>query len=198
MAFRPLVIGTVIALFGSIMFAVSGQAVAEETVNYGQQILPINCVYEVVDTGTQTLRYLTPETCPDPPTTEPLDAVPSETTSQNPSQTTPASNFSRPTDQTPDTNSSPSQTTITPAPAPDNPAPNTKLLLDVVTKRYDIILIVVAVIYVIIILAKQHRAPTSRGTMRPNQKPRKKTTKHPKKTKKANNKKRPTKTKKRL
>lgn len=36
---------------------------AEQT-NLKVRILPIDCLFEVIDVGTQQLRYLTPETCP--------------------------------------------------------------------------------------------------------------------------------------
>ena len=61
---RPLAINTIITLCSVSLLVLSGRVAAEETVSYGQQILPIDCLYEVVDSGTQTLRYLTPETCP--------------------------------------------------------------------------------------------------------------------------------------
>lgn len=54
-----------------------------ENTTYKQQILPIDCVYEVIDVGTQKLRYLTPETCPidpgPPVITEPSGETPETT-----------------------------------------------------------------------------------------------------------------------
>jgi hypothetical protein len=58
-----------------------------ETTSYKQQILPIDCVYEVIDVGTQKLRYLTPETCPvdpgPPVITEPSGESPDTTAGSN-------------------------------------------------------------------------------------------------------------------
>lgn len=45
------------------IFSIAVPVCAEESV-FKQQILPIDCLYEVVDVGTQKLRYLTPDTCP--------------------------------------------------------------------------------------------------------------------------------------
>lgn len=73
-----------IVLFFVITLSITSIASAEQT-NYKQQILPIDCVYEVIDVGTQKLRYLTPETCPvdpgppvitEPPTVTTPDAEP--------------------------------------------------------------------------------------------------------------------------
>jgi hypothetical protein len=52
-----------IVLLFLMLLPLSGIALAENT-TYKQQILPIDCLYEVIDVGTQKLRYLTPETCP--------------------------------------------------------------------------------------------------------------------------------------
>jgi hypothetical protein len=62
-----------------LMLTVHSFASAEST-SYKQQILPIDCIFEVIDVGTQKLRYLTPETCPvdpgPPVITEPSGASP--------------------------------------------------------------------------------------------------------------------------
>lgn len=59
----------------AVLFLGTASAYAETT-TLRQQILPIDCIYEVIDVGTQKLRYLTPETCPidpGPPTvTDPI------------------------------------------------------------------------------------------------------------------------------
>ena len=47
-----------------IIFSLSGTTVHAETTLFRQQILPIDCIYEVIDVGTQQLRYITPATCP--------------------------------------------------------------------------------------------------------------------------------------
>lgn len=64
-----------------LLVITASTAALAETTTFKQQILPINCVYEVVDTGTQQLRYVTPDTCPidpgPPVVTEP--ASPSST-----------------------------------------------------------------------------------------------------------------------
>lgn len=74
----------------ALLIPTSGVVYAENT-TYKQQILPIDCIYEVIDVGTQKLRYLTPETCPidpgPPVVTEPSGG--GETTPQ----TTPATNW---------------------------------------------------------------------------------------------------------
>lgn len=54
--------------------SVISQSVYAETFNSKLRILPIDCVFEVIDIGTQQLRFLTPETCPSepiPPVVEP-------------------------------------------------------------------------------------------------------------------------------
>lgn len=51
----------VIGLF--ILIIYNSIAIAETT-NFRQQVLPIDCIYEVINVGTQQLRYITPETCP--------------------------------------------------------------------------------------------------------------------------------------
>ena len=53
-----------------------------ETTNLKQQILPIDCIYEVVDVGSQKLRYITPETCPIDPG-PPVITVPTDNISQS-------------------------------------------------------------------------------------------------------------------
>lgn len=58
-------------------FLLYGSVAVAETTNFRQQVLPIDCVYEVVNVGTQQLRYITPETCPidpgPPVVTEPVE-----------------------------------------------------------------------------------------------------------------------------
>ena len=65
----------VLLLLFALLLAGTSTALAEVT-QFKQQILPIDCVYEVIDVGTQKLRYLTPETCPvdpgPPVVTEPI------------------------------------------------------------------------------------------------------------------------------
>jgi hypothetical protein len=73
-----------IVLFGAV-------AHAEQT-RFKQQILPIDCVYEIIDVGTQTLRYLTPDTCPVDPgppviTTEDVPSNPSTINTSQPQRT---------------------------------------------------------------------------------------------------------------
>ena len=69
-----------------VLLPLSNVAIAENT-TYKQQILPIDCVYEVIDVGTQKLRYLTPETCPidpgPPVITEPSGETPINTSDTN-------------------------------------------------------------------------------------------------------------------
>lgn len=71
-------------LAGAIIVCMNMSASAEST-QFKQKILPIDCVYEVVDAGTQRLRYLTPATCPvdpgPPVVTEP--ANPTESFNQD-------------------------------------------------------------------------------------------------------------------
>lgn len=71
-----------------ILLGVSGVSIAETT-TFKQQILPIDCVYEVIDVGTQKLRYITPESCPidpgppivtEPPTTPVTPVSPAQPT----------------------------------------------------------------------------------------------------------------------
>lgn len=73
-----------VIFFLAVCTFATGVVSAEQT-KYKQQILPIDCVYEVIDVGTQKLRYLTPATCPvdpgppvvtEPPTETTPDAVP--------------------------------------------------------------------------------------------------------------------------
>jgi hypothetical protein len=75
-----------IVLFLISLVPLSSVAIAENT-TYKQQILPIDCIYEVIDVGTQKLRYLTPETCPidpgPPVITEPSVNVPANTPDSN-------------------------------------------------------------------------------------------------------------------
>ena len=54
---KYVVLGIITIIFGSAV-------VGAETTNFRQQILPIACIYEVIDVGTQQLRYITPDTCP--------------------------------------------------------------------------------------------------------------------------------------
>jgi hypothetical protein len=76
-----------IVLFTIAILTLAGIATAEQT-SYKQQILPIDCIYEVIDVGTQKLRYLTPETCPVDPgppviTEPPTASSPDEITEYN-------------------------------------------------------------------------------------------------------------------
>jgi hypothetical protein len=48
----------------AVIFLLLSNVTLAETTNFKQQILPIDCIYEVVDVGSQKLRYITPETCP--------------------------------------------------------------------------------------------------------------------------------------
>lgn len=161
-------------IFCSIILAVflmatsaSARVTAQETVNYGQQILPIDCVYEVVDTGTQTLRYLTPETCPTDPNT-PVTEEPQPSAATDAPATTP---IIRPADS-----SSPRQTTQQTGPPgkPNAPAdqhaeldppnqqsnPSFAEMVDYVIKRYDIIILVVILSYLLVMLSGKHKKQT--------------------------------------
>ncbi len=51
-------------LIGLFSIVIGSSVAGAEATNFRQQILPINCLYEVVNVGTQQLRYITPETCP--------------------------------------------------------------------------------------------------------------------------------------
>lgn len=68
-----------LAIFITLFISTTGIVSAEQT-TYKQQILPIDCVYEVIDVGTQKLRYLTPETCPVDPGPPVITEPPIETT----------------------------------------------------------------------------------------------------------------------
>lgn len=69
-------------ILGLMVIIVGSSITIAETTNFRQQILPIDCIYEVVNAGTQQLRYITPETCPidpgppvvtEPPATNMID-----------------------------------------------------------------------------------------------------------------------------
>lgn len=68
-----------IAIIIIVSLFMTSSLVFAETTTFKQQILPIDCIYEVIDVGTQKLRYITPETCPIDPgppiVTEPLNPV---------------------------------------------------------------------------------------------------------------------------
>lgn len=51
-----------LALSFGFSMVLTSTAFAEDT-TFTQQILPLNCVFQVVDVGTQTLRYITPAAC---------------------------------------------------------------------------------------------------------------------------------------
>ena len=48
-------------------FCIITGSVGAESVKYKVRILPKDCIFEVIDIGTQELRFLTPETCPKDP-----------------------------------------------------------------------------------------------------------------------------------
>jgi hypothetical protein len=75
-----------------ILLGASSMSIAETT-TFTQQILPIDCIYEVIDVGTQKLRYITPETCPIDPgppivTEPPISPVTPDSPAQSTQTTT--------------------------------------------------------------------------------------------------------------
>lgn len=72
-----------VLILSLLLVLTANTVVKAENTSYKQQILPIDCVYEVIDVGTQKLRYLTPETCPidpgPPVITEPSGETPDTT-----------------------------------------------------------------------------------------------------------------------
>ncbi|MCU0667316.1 MAG: hypothetical protein MUF85_01740 [Patescibacteria group bacterium] len=73
---NKLLIITTLVLNLIISFPIISKA---ESTKYTQRILPIDCLYEVIDAGSQTLRFLTPDTCPIEPQDPIITNPPGET-----------------------------------------------------------------------------------------------------------------------
>ncbi len=52
------------SILGFLILVSGGSVAVAETTSFQQQVLPIDCIYEVINVGTQQLRYITPDTCP--------------------------------------------------------------------------------------------------------------------------------------
>jgi hypothetical protein len=63
---------TTIALLGALWISVP---VFAEHTTFSQKILPLNCVFEVINVGTQELRYLTPAECGQVVSTPPTNST---------------------------------------------------------------------------------------------------------------------------
>lgn len=68
----------------TLLIIFSSPFVRAEQTNLKVRILPIDCLFEVIDVGTQQLRYLTPETCPIDEIPTPPEEVPTSPGGTNP------------------------------------------------------------------------------------------------------------------